>query len=192
MDIYEAGAMAGILLAAMQPFCERIEVAGSIRRGKPDGIKDVELVAVPRWHEGVNLLHAWAESDEALDGTGLACWIKTGVKDRAIVPWDVKDSGRYWKGLLVNGATLDLFLTRPENFGAQFLIRTGSADFSKAVVTHALRVGFRFSDGDLWHQGDGTFTPLPTPDEADVFALLGLQAIAPALRRDSADVRRSK
>ncbi len=31
----------------LAPYCERIEIAGSIRRKKPE-VKDIELVAIPK------------------------------------------------------------------------------------------------------------------------------------------------
>ena len=45
--LMEATGLAGELVALLQPACERIEIAGSIRRQRPD-VGDVELVVVPR------------------------------------------------------------------------------------------------------------------------------------------------
>ncbi len=35
------------LVESMQPYCERVMIAGSIRRGKPE-VKDIEVCAIPR------------------------------------------------------------------------------------------------------------------------------------------------
>lgn len=40
------------LLRGMAPACERIEIAGSIRRNRAL-VKDIELVVIPRWAERV-------------------------------------------------------------------------------------------------------------------------------------------
>lgn len=49
MNLAQASALAGQLVEKLAPFCERIEVAGSVRRRKLEGIKDIELVAIPKW-----------------------------------------------------------------------------------------------------------------------------------------------
>lgn len=51
MDLTTAQGHAGRILEQMKPFCERCEIAGSIRRGKADGIKDVEVCVIPRTEE---------------------------------------------------------------------------------------------------------------------------------------------
>ena len=47
MNYTEAKAIADDLVAQVAPYCQRVEIAGSIRRGKAEDIKDVELVVIP-------------------------------------------------------------------------------------------------------------------------------------------------
>jgi DNA polymerase/3'-5' exonuclease PolX len=47
MDGAQALAIAERTRAALAPYCDRIEIAGSIRRRNPS-VKDIELVAIPR------------------------------------------------------------------------------------------------------------------------------------------------
>jgi len=47
MDHAQALTIAEQCRKALAPYCERIEIAGSIRRGKPQ-VKDIELVAMPK------------------------------------------------------------------------------------------------------------------------------------------------
>lgn len=170
------------LVENIRPSCHRVEIAGSIRRGKPE-VKDVEIVCVPRWierpgtdlfgtPEPVNVLHDWAKT------TNLVRWIKPGVSE--IIDWEPKADGKYWRGILWQHGDLklDLFIAKPENFGAIYLIRTGSADFSQACVTHALRIGKRCVDGHFTVGGE----PVPTPTEESVFELLNLRYVEPARR----------
>src|SRR5215213_6620719 len=105
MRLREAQGVAERLAGLMSPFCLRVEVAGSIRRACPE-VKDVELVAVPRWlerpaaapslfaeeAERVNLLHGWAVSEAEAAGV---CWIKTGTAE--VVDWEPKAGGKYWR-----------------------------------------------------------------------------------------------
>ncbi len=188
MNLLEAQAIASRLILAMAPHCRRIEVAGSIRREKPE-VKDIEIVAIPLWEPvpaglfgettEANRLHDWANS-EACEVT----WIKPGTSE--VIPWQPKADGKYWRGWLRENVKLDLFLATEINWGAIMAIRTGCADFSHALVSHAPTVGKRFKDGYLC-DGAG---PLTTPEEADVFRLLQLEYIQPAARVDARAVRR--
>jgi DNA polymerase/3'-5' exonuclease PolX len=179
----DARSLADQLLRAMSPYCERVEVAGSIRRGKEDP-KDIEICAVPRWEEQpdpgdlfgestirVNRLHQWAIS--------CACsvrWIKPGIADE--IDWPPKSDGKYWRGVLPQGIRLDLFLADRNNFGLIYLIRTGSSQFSEAIVTQAKRLGRPCKDG--WLTWDGC--KILTPEEDDVWRQLGLLPVPPAER----------
>ncbi len=180
MEVRRARELADGLLLRMMPFCERGLIAGSIRREKPE-VKDIELVVIPKWEERpgadlfgtperVNLLHEWALA------TDFVRWIKPGTS--FILDWQPKPEGKYWRGLLPSGMKLDLFLATADNFGAIALIRTGSAEFSEAVVTHALRIGKRCIEGHFTVDGK----PVATPEEADVFKLLNLRYVGPSQR----------
>ena len=50
MNLPDARTRALALRELLAPACERIEVAGSIRRGKPE-VKDAEIVAIPKTYE---------------------------------------------------------------------------------------------------------------------------------------------
>jgi DNA polymerase/3'-5' exonuclease PolX len=65
------------------------------------------------------------------------------------------------------------------------LIRTGPADFARRFVTRRCRGGVlpdwaQVKEGGIYHQGE--FRPIPTPEEEDVFRLLGLGVIPPSYR----------
>lgn len=176
----EARKLAERMVREMTPYCERVEIAGSIRREKPE-VKDIEICVIPKWEERpgsdlfgtpekFNLLHEWADKQMFVR------WIKPGVPD--VQPWWVKPDGKYWRGIFPNGIKLDLFIAAPENFGAIYLIRTGSADFSEGVVTHAKRIGKRCQSGYFTVDGE----PVPTPTEESVFELLNLRYVEPSKR----------
>ena len=191
MQLEAARKLAEETVAWMRPFCERVEIAGSIRRVRPT-VKDLEIVAVPRREtrpgadlfatEGpVNaLFEDWAHT--ACIGGHLE-WIKPGTSE--VISWEPKPDGRYWAALIDGQVKLDLFLTSELNFGLIYLIRTGSAEFSKAVVTHARQIGMRSSYGELI----GRQGIIPTPEEADVFRALGLEWVEPERRTGPEAVR---
>lgn len=198
MRLREAQGIAERLAGLMSPFCSRVEVAGSVRRSCAE-VKDVELVAVPRWDERptsapslfgggeaerANLLHEWATRDAAAAGVR---WIKPGTPD--VVDWEPKAEGKYWRALVDTSIKLDLFLASAENYGLIFLIRTGCAEFSQAVMTYAKhRTPYRVEGGHLRGR-DGE--ALGTAEERDVFSALRLDYVLPRERTGQHMVRRA-
>lgn len=198
MQLSRAKQIAESLIDAMRPYCEQIEIAGSIRRGAAD-VKDVEIVVVPFWNYTAKqmdtlfdvalesnmqnqLFEFWAKHPIRSPSLSLR-WIKPGTSE--IIDWQPKPDGKYWRGLINDEIKLDLFIARPENFGIIHLIRTGSAEFSQAVVTHAKRRGTPCVDGFLTENGRN----VSTPTERDAFDYLGLEYVEPCKRRDGRDVR---
>jgi len=205
MNLSEAKTVANHLVDFMRPWCEQIEIAGSIRREVPV-VKDVELVCVPKWENApatefrpdqlfeisaplpVNLLHRWAMTQDVVQ------WIKPGTSD--IIPWRVTPEGKYWHGLtgFAEGAErikLDLFLARPENFGVIYTIRTGSADFSRELVTYARdHTIYRVQEGYLVDDRQLGRPKIVCPDEETLFGLLNLEWIEPRARGGKRDLVR--
>jgi DNA polymerase/3'-5' exonuclease PolX len=197
LRLREAQAIAERLAEAMSPFCVRVEIAGSVRRSCPD-VKDVELVAVPRWEERpgsalslfaeeaerVNLLHGWATGDAA--GAGVR-WIKPGTPE--VVDWAPKPEGKYWRALVDDSIKLDLFLAAPENYGMILAIRTGCAEFSQALMTYAKHRTPYHVEGGYLRDREGAV--LETPEERDVFRALKLDFVLPRERTGQHMVRRA-
>ena len=187
MKLADAEEIAYEITEAIAPFCERVSVAGSIRRRKPE-VKDIEICAIPTWSfdltcgndlfgdpDTINLLHQFCQEQEPL---GIA-WIKPGTHN--IIPWRIRPEGKYWRGYFFRqDLKLDLFLCEPDNWGWIFAIRTGSAEFSTALLTHAKRLGYHSEKGRLCRQSN----PIATPEEEDVFRILNLAFVAPELRQD--------
>jgi len=191
----EAKIVAERLAELMRPYCVRIEIAGSVRRSCPE-VKDVELVAVPRWEERptaapslfaaeaerANLLHEWATGDAA--GAGVR-WIKPGAPN--VVDWGPKPEGKYWRALVEDSIKLDLFLAAPENYGLILAIRTGSAEFSQGLMTYAKHRTPYHVEGGYLRRREGAL--LETPEERDVFKALKLDYVEPGERTGQHMVR---
>ncbi|MES2464197.1 MAG: hypothetical protein V4671_26845 [Armatimonadota bacterium] len=192
MNYSEGMAVAARLAKQVKPFIVRGAVAGSLRRGKQEGVKDVELVLIPRWEQQPDGSDLFAErtvrvnrlfTEWAMKPDCPVEWIKSGTSE--VIPFPPKAEGRYWRGIVKeSGAKLDIFLASPENWGAVFLIRTGSKEFTTAVMTQALRVGYRFRVGHLW-KGERR---IPVPAEEDVFRHLGMRWVEPSDRQDRSAV----
>lgn len=195
MKLEQAQRLANHLVDYMRPVCERIEIAGSIRRKSPQ-VKDIEIVAIPTYGDRLREGSLFRETEttnllfEHLRGGEFIRWIKPGVSD--IVPWPIKPFGKYWRGLIQRGSfgapadvKLDLFLARPENWGVIWTIRTGSEDFSRTLVTYARdKTPYRVDGGEL-RDAQGL---VPCSEEAYLFSALGLEWIEPRLRRSERDL----
>jgi len=182
VPLADAYAVADELRLWLRPVVERIEVAGSLRRGKPE-VGDIELVAVPRfeadtvdlWGQPVNML------ERRLDWSIERGWLAR--------PPDGKRGPRYSKlRHPESGLQVDLFsVIEPAQFGLIFLIRTGPAAYSQWLMTEALRRGLHVAAGALrrgfaCRRATCTCPIMPTPEEADVYAALRLPYLAPERR----------
>lgn len=182
MKLVQAQNLAQRIVDSMAPFCERVAVAGSIRRCKPE-VKDIEIVAIPRRGEATDLFNehpsnALCEWAREIEQQNRIWWIKPGTHE--VIRWHVAPDGKYWRGWLVKAEIkLDLFLCSPENWGATYLVRTGSSQFNVQLFTRARMAGYQFAYGHLYNARGRV---VATPEEADIFDLIGLDFIEPRLR----------
>ena len=153
--------------AALAPHCERIAIAGSVRRRRPF-VGDIELVCIPR------LVPAGLFGDALITDPDFCA----GVTQWPAVKG--KPDGKYTQRRLPDGIMLDLFMADVENWGAILAIRTGSADFARHILaTGWVKAGYHSEDGRL-RARDGSI--MPVREEPDLFALLGIPFVEPEAR----------
>lgn len=162
VPLAEARAIANDVISQLGPHCSRIQVAGSIRRGKPT-IGDIEVVCLPCPYE-----------EAPLFCSGIAAVINQWEKIKGELPC------RYTQRILPCGMKLDLFMPDPMGYGLQLAIRTGSAAWCKTVLAPAwVRAGFH-PEGGVLRRADGSM--VATPDEHTLFRVIGLDWVAPENR----------
>jgi DNA polymerase/3'-5' exonuclease PolX len=189
-----AEAIAEEVRALLAPACERLEVAGSIRRKRPD-VGDVELVAVPKTAPALLDLFGTAVGERDLLHERCERLLEAGTLAHRLGGDGKRAFGPRFKRLLYRGPAgtlpLDLFSVRaPAQWGAIFAIRTGPAGFTNRLVASRVRfpgwgllpAGLREHEGALWDGG----RLLETPEEDDFFAALGLEWLPPEQRTDDA------
>ncbi len=176
----------------LRPACEKVALAGSLRRGK-DQVHDIEIVIQP--HFDTNLLGERLVSYGELDAV-----IKGLVEDGTLsLDTQVLRNGRKLKRFIANAldAPFEFYIASARNFGAIHTIRTGDKDFSRALVTSVEIGGFMPATcaqikGSLWQFPSAMYaqaarsaaetsngTVIPCPTEKEYFAALGLPWIAP-------------
>lgn len=179
MDLETAREIAGNVLERLRPGCERIEIAGSIRRGKAQ-VGDIELVAIPKL--GMNLF----DEPDPEAPTELDKVLARLMRFDQLRP--AERMGPRYKSFWVDWGPepikLDLFVVRPPaQWGYIFAIRTGPKEFSKWAVTTRRKAGglpshLRVKDGAVW---DGERV-VPMPEEEDFLRLIGMKGVAPGER----------
>ena len=84
------------------------------------------------------------------------------------------------------GASVQVVVTPPQNFGAVLVQSTGSEAHLSALATHAAAKGFNLAGAALWEASRF----VATPTEADVYETLGLPWIPPELRERGDEIAR--
>ena len=138
-------------------YCKRIEIAGSIRRKCPE-VNDIEIVCIP---------------DIARWGFQFGALVKSWPKIRG------EPTGKYTRRHLPCGMELDLFMCQEGNWGLIYLIRTGSASFSKRIIGIDLPKKGCHSEGGWIYKGTER---IETREEVNVFDLLGMTYSEPEKR----------
>lgn len=171
--LHVAWRFATLLVQQIESVCERAEIAGSIRRGNLM-VGDIEIVAIPK--PSVDLFGNKTYNPDI---------VYQAIQDRMEKPLPFEKQGQFYARFKFCGMDTDLFITTPEKWGCIFLIRTGSADFSRRIMTRKWQGGYCpdnifFKDGRMWRTG--STDPLDTPEETDVFYQLGMDWIHPGNR----------
>lgn len=174
------------LVALLRDSCERLEVAGSIRRRKPM-VADIELVAVPRiegqptgdlWGSKVNVdLLQMALDFFTLNGR-LQPRDVTIRRASGTVEHQVR-LGDSYKALVYRDLPVDLFIVRPPaDWGVILALRTGPGDWNTRIVTDCHRYLRRVAGGRVYRAGEY----VPCPEERDFFEAVGQPWIEPEYR----------
>ena len=181
-DYHVAKGIADGLLEMLRPLCDRIEIAGSIRRGKRR-VGDVELVYVPKTRPVLDLLgEVCAEHnlvDECLSDLLASGRLEKRLNVKGSTTWGSKNK------LAVHnpsGLPVDLFATELRYFENYMVCRTGPAELNQEIALRANRKGY------TWCPYAGGFRAVegeyiaPMQSEADVFRFVGMDYMSPRAR----------
>jgi DNA polymerase/3'-5' exonuclease PolX len=177
MMLEDALRLATQLRDELAPACERIEIAGSVRR-RSTHVGDIELVAIPKMHPG-------PRADLFGDRPLVSCLdeqLDSMMAGGRLSRHEAKAWGPRYRRLRAGGperVQVDLFIVLPPaEWGPIFTIRTGPAKFSADLVARLHRWGRRCVDGRVIERG----LTIPCPEEEDFFRLAGAKLIAPWVR----------
>lgn len=152
MNYEYALGIANDVINRMKPHCERVEVAGSVRRKKQLNIKDIEIVAIPKPY------------DIDLFASGIALVIPKWKKEKGELPC------KYTQRVHETGTKLDIFFADELNWGYIFAIRTGNDVFSMKMAARWVNYGYRGEGGYLTRSGK----KIAVREEEELFKILNI------------------
>jgi len=173
MKLTKAERIAKKYLDLLAPFCERIEIAGSVRRKKQE-VKDIEIVCIPMQEIVLE------NSDDFFDESKHVYQVHHEFINEVNKLEKIKGepTGKYTQRILPEGINLDLFMATKDNWGYILAIRIGPDGYSKYLADTWVRQGYKGVDGMLTKNGK----PIPVLEEKDLFFLLGLEYVEPEFR----------
>lgn len=163
MERIKATQIACDLVKKLEPFCDRIEIAGSIRRKKHQ-VHDIDIVAIP--------------NEDMLMKAGLMSTMSL-IPHLCDKPTDIIN-GQKLASFKYKGAPVDIYWATPETWPTLLLIRTGSKEHNIKLCGLAKRRGFH-----LHASGDGLFrngTRIAWESEQDIFRALDIPYVEPQRR----------
>lgn len=163
MPYLEALQIAEAKVTLLSPYCDRIQIAGSIRRECPV-IGDIEIVCIAKPYQ------------TGLFEDGIASVVNKWEKVKGDL---VYGKNKYTQRILPEGIKLDLFFAEPGNWGTILCIRTGSADYSRFELASGwVKQGYTSIGGYLWKDGKRH----EVREEVDLFKIIGIPWLEPKLR----------
>jgi DNA polymerase/3'-5' exonuclease PolX len=140
----------------LAPHCDRVEIGGSIRRGKV-AVKDIEIIAIPKPY------------NIGLFSSGIAQIVDQWEKVRGELPC------KYTQRILPAGIKLDLFMCEPNNWGLIYALRTGPSEWNQSFLLPSVTsAGLVMRDGYLWRGSQQIYVR----SEDDLFKILGKEFVA--------------
>lgn len=177
MNLATAQKYADAIEAFLSPYFERAEIAGSVRRQRPN-CNDIDIVCIPK-----------VEIEKDMFGT------VTGEKNMLwefLASYVASGQAKFQSGgnvpgkfaiLQLNKCQLDVYFATPETFATRLLCRTGSKEHNIFIATHAQDEGYKWEPYEgLRKLSDNTILPVTT--EAEIYRALRLEYIVPDNREE--------
>ena len=172
MELEKAKKIARELVVMLAPVCERIEIAGSIRRRKPE-VGDIELLVIPKYDGMVDQL------DRELGGLMLQQILGHRRNKLGNITYGPQNKLLFHKP---SGIGVDIFSTTVACWPVALVVRTGGKSTNQEISTRAIERGMRFhAYGPGFTRADNT--ELVCSSEEGVFRAVGLRYLEPWERK---------
>lgn len=139
--------LANRIVRQIRPLCSRIEIAGSIRRGKSNP-RDIDIVLVSKTEEN-----------------------KDKIKGLLNKEGKFLEGGSHEMFFNIEGIDMQLFFTIPEEWGATLLAYSGRKGSNIGLRMVAMRKGLKLTNHGLFRKSDGK--RLAGKTEREIYEALG-------------------
>jgi DNA polymerase/3'-5' exonuclease PolX len=135
MNLPSAQRTAENIVTQLAPFCEKIEIAGSVRRER-NVVNDIDLVILPKPGAIPKIKERCERNMQIFAGRRPDPNNVTFVNDKTGLQLDL---------FFAHGEIVDLVSRVPTNWGAVYLCRTGSKEHNQQLCIHAHTRGLKFA-----------------------------------------------
>jgi len=172
MKLFHAQRLALKIMAELLPFCEKLEMAGSVRRELSD-VNDIDLVLIPKPGAKDKIIERCARNMTVIAGRRPDPNNVTLIHERAGFQLDL---------FFAHAEIVDLISTKPTNWGAVYLCRTGSMQHNIQLCNHAITKGLKFAPyrGVMNKQDE----IIASATEEEIYGALGLEWRPPNEREE--------
>jgi DNA polymerase (family 10) len=134
------------LVAALAPSCERIEIAGSLRRMKP-WVGDIEILYIPRRDEAKLPGEMFAQAEQNLADLAIDTLLLSGVLVKRTNAKGAEMFGEKNKFVrhADSGIPVDLFAVTWEYWFNYLVCRTGGTQTNLAICNAAIKRGWKWN-----------------------------------------------
>jgi len=150
-----------------QRFVEKVEISGSIRRGK-ETVKDIDLLVVSKYPEKVMDYFTHLKTVTKINAKG-------NTKCSAV---------------LSNFIQIDLRVVKKESFGAALQYFTGNKQHNIQLREIAIKKGYKLNEYGLFTKKGNKL--VAGAKEKDVYSKLGIKHIPPELRHGTGEIEIAK
>lgn len=177
-----AYAVACQIVAALAASCERVQIAGSLRRCKPD-VGDIEILYIPRTQEEDDPDDFFSKRTVNITDVIIKSLIIQGVLElrKSVTGKTAYGPKNKLMVHVPSGIPVDLFAATQETWWNQLVCRTGPAELNKEIAAAAIAKGWH------WNVYGSGFTRIDADSvemhgEAEVFAFVGMPCLDPERR----------
>jgi DNA polymerase (family 10) len=153
MKLEDAISKANNFLSEIKEFCEKIEIAGSIRRQKSE-VNDIDIVLIPKLRE--HLIQKIRNIS------------KVEVQGKKLIRTEY------------SGIQVDIYFATKETWGILLLIRTGSKEHNIKLCQQAINKGMKLSSEKGLMKANEV---IASKSEEEIFKGLGMNYIKPEDRK---------
>lgn len=147
----------------LSPYCDRIVIAGSVRRGKMLDVHDIEFVVIPKYEMQPDLFMTMQPTGKNL--------LFSHIRKTRDVTVGGKQGQKMVRFNVCDSIHVEVYTASKRNWGYILALRTGPSDLSRILVTKLKVRGYKLDSGSILRKGSS----VPVRTEHDMFRMAGIK-----------------